>query len=184
MKIKNFKVNIRLKEVYSALKNKDIKITPEIETLISVVEREVSEVLTPAVIFDTFEVKDKSVEKILGVISPQKNTQFISLIATTLGLDVDKFIFSTTDIMKINIAEIIVQEYLSSAVLFVIKVIQERLDENLQPSSAFLIPEQLYEDITNILQTEKINIKYLKEENKLLPASSCLNYVYWFKSKK
>lgn len=184
MKIKNFKVNIRLKEVYNLLKNKDIKITPEIETMVTIVEREVNEILTPAVVFETFETQDEKLEFFTKYLSIPKNAKYISFVATTLGENITKFISSITDTVKKTVAEILLQEYLNSSVTFIVKLIQERLNEELEAGSIFLLPEDLYEEVLKILSAEKINISYDKDNKKLSPDYTCLNYVYWFKMKK
>lgn len=184
MKIKNFKVSIRLKEVYNALKDNNIKITPEIETLVTIVDRELIEVLKPAVVFETFDIQDKKIELLSKLPSIPKNAKYISFIAATLGSDITTFVSSITDIVKRTIAEILTQEYLNSSVIFVVKLIQETLNEELEAGSIFLLPEEAYSEALELLAAHKINLSYDTENKKFSPEYTRLSYLYWFKSKK
>ena len=183
MKIKNFKIEPRLKEIYNNLKQKGIKLTSEIETLVSVVDKEINDLISPAVVFDTFDIKDDRIKNFLKTILIPKNTESISFVISTLGSEVEKFLASVNEEVKKNIAEAIVLEYLSSSINFVIRLLEEKTEQNLQPSSIFLLPNDFYEEIINLLSADKIGVSY-SQSKQIFPLYTSLNYFFWFKTKK
>jgi hypothetical protein len=184
MKIKNFKIEPRLKEVYNNLKQKGIKITPEVETLVSVVDKEIKDLISPAVVFDTFDISDDKIKSFLKTIQVTKNAEDISFIVSTLGSEIEKFFASINEDVKRNIAEVIVLEYLNSSINFVIKLLEEKTEQNLQPSSIFLLPDEFYEEIINLLSADKIGVSYSQHNKQIFPVYTSLNYFFWFKTKK
>lgn len=185
MKIKNFKINLRLKEVYNNLRQKDIKLTPEIETLVSVAEKELQEVILPSVVFDTFDVKkDERIKNFVNSIQIPKNVELVSFVISTLGDKVENFVSSIEDEIKRNIAEAVIIEYLNSSIMFVIKILQEKFEDNVETGSVFLLQENFYDEIIKLLSADKIGVCYLSDTKKLLPKYTSLNYLFWFRTKK
>ncbi|MFN3551291.1 MAG: hypothetical protein ACK4WJ_05750 [Endomicrobiia bacterium] len=184
MKIKNFKLTLRIKEVYNNLKQKNIKFTEEIETLVSVVEKELQEVISPSVVFDTFDVKkDERMKNFVNFLQIPKNVDSVSFIILTLGEKIESFVSSINDEMKKIVTETIIAEYLTSCSIFVTKILQEKFEDSLEMGSLFLLPENFYKEIINLLSADKIGVSYIEETRKLLPKYTSLNYLFWFRKK-
>lgn len=180
MKIKNFKVNFRIKEVYRYLKEKNITITPEIDTLTSIIDKELSEFIVPSAVFETYSIKREEIKHIISNFSIPKNAQEISFIVATLGKKVNEFITSITDEIKKVTTEAILRDYLESSVIFICKLLQEQ-NKDLEMGTIFLVPENLHENIINLLEAQKIDVSY--SQQKLSPEYTSINYTLWFRKK-
>ncbi|MEN3013891.1 MAG: hypothetical protein ABDH23_04660 [Endomicrobiia bacterium] len=180
MKIKKFKVNYRIKELHSYLKEHNLTITPEIDTLITIVDKEISELIIPSAVFETYDIKNEKIAYIINNFSIPKNAKEITFIVVTLGNKINDFLSSTTDEIKKLIAYGLVQEYLNSSVIFIYKLLKEQ-NEDLEMGTIFLAPQSLYEDITKLLSSEKIDVYY--SQQKLFPEYTSINYILWYKKK-
>ncbi|MCS7230945.1 MAG: hypothetical protein RMJ67_02220 [Elusimicrobiota bacterium] len=180
MKIKKFKVSYRIKEIYRYLKENNINITDEIDTLISIVDKEIAEIILPSAVFETYNIKNEKIHDIINNLSIPKNTQEITFIIVTLGKKITEFLSSITDEIKKLITFALLQEYLNSSVIFICKILQEQ-NKDLEMGTVFLVPENLYERVCQLLISEKIEVYY--SHQKLLPEYTSLNYVLWFRKK-
>jgi len=90
---------------------------------------------------------------------------------------------SAEEIRKI-IADTLLHEYLNSAIEFVIKLLKEKTEENTEPGSVFLVQQELYKDIIELLSAEKIGVSFELQNNQLLPVYTKITYSLWFKTKK
>lgn len=180
MKIKKFKVNLRIKEVYRYLKEKNISITPEIDTLTSIVDKELSEFIVPSAVFETYNINSDKIKHIVNNFSLPKNTQEISFIVATLGNKVEEFLSSITEEIKKTITYAILNEYLESSVIFICKLLQEQ-NKDLDMGTIFLVPDNLHEEIINLLKAEKIEVCF--SQNRIFPEYTSINYTLWFRKK-
>lgn len=180
MKIKKFKVNFRIKEVYKYLKEKNISITPEVDTLISIIDKEISDFIIPSAVFETYNIKNDKIKNIISNFTIPKNAQEISFIIVSLGNKINDFLSSINDEIKKTITQAIINEYLESSLIFICKLLQEQ-NKDLEMGSVFLISDNLYEEIINLLKAEKIEVFY--SQNQLFPEYTSINYALWFRKK-
>ncbi len=184
MKIKNFKINLRIKEVYNNLKQKNIKFTKEIETLVYVIDKELKDVIFPSVLFDTFDVKkDQRIKNFVNFFQIPKNVESVSFIILTLGDKIEDFISYINDEIKKNVAESIILEYITSSLIFVTKVLQEKFEDNIEVGSLFLLPENFYNEVIKLLSADKIGVSYEEKTKQILPKYTSLNYLFCFRKK-
>jgi len=184
VKIKKFKLELKLRNVYDNLKEKGVKITPEIETLVSVIEKELEEVIEPSVVVETYSIKDNKISEIIRDLQIPKNVVAITFCIATVGDKVEKLVLSTTEEIKKIVIDTMLHEYLNSAVEFVIKLLKEKSEENIEPSSIFIVQQNLYKDIIELLSAEKIGVSFNIQNNQLLPVYTIIIYSLWFKTKK
>lgn len=183
MKIKKFRLNLRIKEVYNNLKQQNIKITPEIQTMISIVEQELAEYLIPAVSTETFDIKEPKIDKFVKNIQIPKNVVSVTFIVATLGDKVDKFVSSITDEIKKSVSTAILEEYLSASLEFISKILEEKNENDVEHSTLFVLSEEFYPEILPLLSIDKIGVEYFVENKKLSPVYSTVNYMFWFRKK-
>jgi hypothetical protein len=183
MKIKKFKLELKLKNIYDSLKEKEIKITPEVETLVTLVKKKLEEIIEPSVIFESYSPKDNKITEIVKYLQLPKNVVEITFCVATLGSKVEEFISSCNEEIEKNIANVILYEYLNSAAEFVIKLLKEKSEENVEPGSIFLVQQELYKDILELLSAEKIGVSFDLQKNQLFPFYTTITYCLWFKTK-
>ncbi len=183
MKIKKFKLELKLKDVYNRLKQLNIQVTDEIIVLVDVVKKEVDELVIPSVLFENFSVKDPKIENFKKTISLPKDTAFVTFVISTLGDKIEKIILETTDQLKKTVLETIIEEYLNSAIIFVSRILKEKIEEDIEIGNSFLLPPEYYKEVISLLSAEKIDV-YLKENNTLSPLCTNISYIPLFKSKK
>lgn len=184
MKIKKFKIEPRITEIYNTLKNNGVKITAEVETLVNLVKKEINEVIEPAVVFESFGIKDTKIAQIITNFSIPKNVVAVVFIIATLGEKIENYINSIDDELKNLIAKTTATEFLNSAINFVVKIIKEKSEENIEPGNIFLLPQESYSDILQILSAEKIGVRYSYDSSQILPVYTSVNYLYLIKTKK
>jgi hypothetical protein len=184
MKIKKFKLDLKLRNVFENLKEKNVKITPEIETLVSVIEKELEEIIEPSVVVEIYNIKDNKINQIIKHLQIPKNTVAITFCIATVGTKAEEFVMSSTEEIKKIIADTLLHEYLNSAIEFVIKLLKEKTEENTEPGSVFLVQQELYKDIIELLSAEKIGVSVELQKNQLLPVYTKITYSLWFKTKK
>ncbi len=184
MKIKKFKLDLKLKDIYDSLKEKGVKITPEVETLVLVVKKEVEEIIEPSVVFESYNVKDEKISNIVNYLQIPKNTIEITFCVATLGDKIENFVSSCTEEIKKIVTEVVLYEYLNNAVEFVIKLLKEKTEENIEPGSVFFVPQQMYKDLIDLLSAEKIGVCFDTQKNQILPVYTTITYCLWFKTKK
>jgi len=184
MKIKKFKLDIKLRNVYDNLKEKCVKITPEIETLVDVIEKELGEIIEPSIVFESYSPKDDKISEIVKHLQLPKNVVEITFCVATLGNKVENFVSSCNEEIKKVITDIMLYEYLNSAAEFAIKLLKEKSEENIEPGSIFLVQQELYKDIIDLLSAEKIGVSFDSQKNQFLPVYTTITYSLWFKTKK
>jgi hypothetical protein len=182
MKIKKFKVVPRLREVYNNLKQTNIKITPEIETLVDMYDKQLSNIISPAVLFETYESKNSVILDIKKYFDIPKNAAMITFIITTLGSEVEEFETQQKDEIKNKILQTLLLEYLDSSLRFVYKILQEQTEENYDLSSIFISPHEAFLEIFKLSDPVKINVKY--DRGIFTPKYSSVNHIFWFSKKK
>lgn len=183
MKIKKFKLDLKLRNVYDNLKKIGIKITPEVETLVSVIEKELEEVIEPSVVVETYYIKDNKINEIIKHLQIPKNVVAITFCIATIGDKVEDFVMSSNEEIKKNIADTILHAYLNSAVEFVIKLLKEKTEENVEPRSVLLAQQEIYKDIIELLSAEKIGVSFNIQDKQLLPVYTTIVYSLWFETK-
>ncbi len=183
MKIKKFKLELRLKDVYNRLKQSNVQLTDEVTVLIDVIKKEVDGLIVPSVLFEIYEIKSEKVANFIKNIVIPKNTTNITFVIVTLGEQIDKLILATTEHLKKVILETIVDEYLKAALVFVSKILKEKIEEDIEVGNSFLVPQEFYKEVLLLLSSEKIGV-YLTENNTLSPICTNVSYMLLFKTKK
>lgn len=182
MKIKKFKVTPRIKNVYSNLKQNGINITPEIETLVNVMDKKISEVMVPSLLLETFDIADEKVKHIISFLNLPQNTSNISFILVTLGKEVEIFLKGEEDNIKKSVVESLLTEHISASVMFAYKLLQEQVEEDYELSSVFTPSEEICSEIISLVKPERIGIEY--NTGVFSPIYSSINYLFWFNKKR
>ncbi len=182
MKIKKFKIVPRIREVYNNLRRNNICITSEIETMVTIVDKKIAEVVLPSVLFETFEIEDKRIEKIKSKIENiPKNVSLITFILVTLGEKVENISVTEDKEIEKIVVESLLLEYLDAALRFTYKILQQQLEEKQELSSIFTLPCEVYPELFCLIDPAKIGLRY--ENSLLVPKFSSINYLFWFKKK-
>lgn len=182
MKIKKFKLTPRFREVYNNLKQFGIKLTPEIETLVEMYDKQITNIISPSVLFETYETKNSVISEIKKYIDIPKNVSLITFIISTLGYEIENLETQQNDEIKTKILETLLMEYLDSSLRFVFKILQEQTEENYELSSVFISPQESLVEIFKLVDPAKIDVKY--ESGKFFPRYTSVNYLFWFSKKK
>lgn len=183
MKIKKFKLNLKIKEVYNNLKQNNIKITPEIETMVSIVSKEISEYIIPAITTETFDVKDNKISWFTNNVQIPKNVVYVTFIVATLGDKVEQYLSSISEEVKKSVTLSILNAYLNSALDFIIQILDEKKETDVEHGTLFTLDENFYPETLGLLSSDKIGVFYEKESKKLSPCFTTINYMFWFKKK-
>jgi len=185
-KIKKFKVNLRKREiihnfkVISAIK----QITEELEGLIvKEIEKSV-EYLSPASMFDTFQVEEAKRDFNLSF-DPHENILAVSIIVVTVGEEIEKQIGIATDQgeqLRAKILNAIGIEACNSSLNFIYKIISDEAEE------CIVSPAQKVQTDTAIKIVEKFNTKrigvYINDKSEILPLYTAVALVKWLPVKK
>lgn len=182
MKIKKIKLTTRLREIYNNLKQRGITITPEIETMVSIVDKKISEIIVPSVLFETFDIKDAKIQEVKNQLEIPKNVGFISFILVTLGKEVDSIIEKENEEINKMITDVVLTEYLNAGIRFVYKILEEQTEENFDLSSVFIVHNESYDTVFKLLDTQKIGVSY--NSSTFSPKYSSINYLFWFRKRK
>ncbi len=182
MKIKKFKLTPRFREVYNELKQRNIKITPEIETLVQMYDKQISDLLSSSVLFETYETKSSVISEIKKFIEIPKNASLITFIVSTLGVEVEELEKKENEELKNVVLEVLLLEYLDSSLRFVFKILQEQTEENYELSTIFNSPKELISEVFKLINPEKISVSY--DNNIFRPKYTSVNYLFWFSNKK
>jgi hypothetical protein len=62
-------------------------------------------------------------------------------------------------------------------------LLKEKSEENVEPGSIFLVQQELYKDILELLSAEKIGVSFDLQKNQLFPFYTTITYCLWFKTK-
>lgn len=178
MKIKKFKLTPRFREIYNNLKQSGIKVTPEVETLVDMYNNQVKNIISPSVLFETYETKNPSVLEIKKHFDIPKNAALITFIISTLGSEVEELETQQDDEIKDKILKTLLMEYLDSSLRFVFKILQEQTEENYELSSVFISPQEALSEIFKLADPLKINVKH--ETGMFSPKYTSVNYILWF----
>jgi hypothetical protein len=184
-KIKNFKVNLRIKEILRVIKklNNISDVSLELEEIVKRGYRVYSKFLHPAVVYDTFSKESFPLLEKHAMLS--KYVAF-SVFFITIGNDIEEeyklnatAFGEHTSILVFAIAV----DALEQARNFVQRLIMnEAKDESCEISRAEELDNTVYGKFARIIPIEKINVKILSGE--LDPKYSTCGLLYWIPSKK
>jgi len=187
-KIRNFKVNLREREVIHNLKLiTEIKeFTPQLQEAVRKEMERAKEYLSPASVFDTFEVEE-SIEKFGLEIEQSLKVSSISIIIATVGQDIEKEIENATNRDEKIISQIINaigMEALNSTLNFIYKILNEdaRKEESelLQNEK---ISGDMEKEIIKKFDAKRINV-YVTENNQVKPVYTAVGLAKWVPRKK
>ncbi|MEA5000801.1 MAG: hypothetical protein VB017_02815 [Endomicrobiaceae bacterium] len=185
-KIKNFKINIRPREI-SRILRKLLNITEldiDVEESVQRACFFYGKCIKPAVVYDTFS-KETAVFSFIGE-TPSKWIA-VSPFILTIGNALKEEFDSNRDIFgeyTTQIVSAISADTLEQSKNFVQKLIaSEAGDENCELSRHLEISSNFYHDVFQILPVEKINVT-LSEDGKFKPSYSAAGLFYWIPLKK
>lgn len=184
-KIKNFKINIRPKEISRILKKfSDLKeLSIEVEEAVQRACYFYGHTIKPAVVYDTF-----SKESLEFSNFPEIEQKWIALspFVLTIGNDLKEEFDKNIDIFgqwTTKIVSAISADTLEQSKNFIQRLIlQEAKDEQCELSRALEINENL-DLIQKLLPLEKINVS-VNEQNKFNPSYTVAGIYYWLPVKK
>lgn len=185
-KIKNFKINIRPREISRILRKllnvPDLSI--DIEESVQRACFFYGKCIKPAVVYETF--SKESMICSFDIDTPNKWIA-VSPYVLTIGNSLQEEFDNKQDIVgeyTTQIVAAISADTLEQSKNFVQKLItSEASDENCELSRHVDLPNNLYQDICKVLPIEKINV-ILSEDGKFEPAYSTAGLFYWIPLKK
>lgn len=189
-KIKKYKLSLRPSYAARNLKKKLPETIPWQDTMEEDVKREISRLerlLTPSSIYETFSKADSpETLKALWNGSP-KGAVSISLIATTIGTDVEREIASQKEQSadyQAFVIDAVAQEALEQSAHFVNKLLnEESKEEHCECTPSLPLEPVLFKDSLEILQSHKADI-VLNDAGGIAPLYSSVSYCFWNPSKK
>ena len=185
-KIKNFKINIRPKEISRILKKfSDLKeLSIEVEEAVQRACYFYGHTIKPAVVYDTF--SKESTELNSNFFDFQEKWIAVSPFVLTIGNDLKDEFDKNINIFgewTTKIVSAISADTLEQSKSFIQRLIsQEAKEEQCELSRALEITENL-DTIQNLLPLEKINVS-VSEQNKFIPSYTIAGLYYWLPVKK
>lgn len=186
-KIKNFKINLRYREVLKLLKTtSDIKeITQQLEEAVKQEIQRIQKIIQPAAIFET--ITYEQMPDILKNPSPERwlaATLFLTTIGPNLEQDI-KDAQRKEEIILSNILHCLSLEALEQSINFIYRIILSEAKEEECELSIFkgITSYEKLQELFNILPGEKIGIKLL-ENAQLEPLYSSGGVIFWIPIKK
>jgi hypothetical protein len=178
-KIKNYRINLRPREIARSLKNEhQIATTPEIELAVDAAIKRWKALVHPAAVYTT--LTRTTAEKATSIAFPDK-TVAVSVLAATIGPD-----FSATQASiegegapsEALLMAAVQHEALQQAVQFGIKLLQDQAKEEECELSQAVVAEdpKLVSGLGNLLGTSRIGIN---AEEGALPPHARLIWVFW-----
>ncbi|MBR3627493.1 MAG: hypothetical protein IKN42_01445 [Elusimicrobia bacterium] len=185
-KIKNFKINIRTREISRIIRKllnvEDLPI--EVEESVQKACFICEKIIKPAVVYDTFS-KEAMIFPI-EIENPEKWVA-ISPYVLTIGdvleeeYNKNKSLFGE---YGVQIISAISADALEQSKNFVQKILySEASDENCELSRSIELPKQYNQEIIKYLPIDKINLS-LTEEGNFIPVNSMAGIYYWIPLKK
>ncbi len=185
-KIKNFKINIRTREISRIIRKllnvEDLPI--EVEEAVQKSCFVCEKIIKPAVVYDTFskEAMTFSIE----VEAPEKWIA-VSPYIVTIGNVLQEEYNKNKELFGeygVQIMSAISSDALDQSRNFVQKLLaSEAGDENCELSRSIELPKQYNQEIITYLPVEKINLS-LNEDGNFVPANSMAGLYYWIPLKK
>ena len=185
-KIKNFKINIRTREISRIIRKllnvEDLPI--EVEEAVQKSCFVCEKIIKPAVVYDTFskEAMTFSIE----VEAPERWIA-VSPYIVTIGNVLQEEYNKNKELFGeygVQIMSAISSDALDQSRNFVQKLLaSEASDENCELSRSIELPKQYNREIITYLPVEKINLSLNEEEN-FVPANSMAGLYYWIPLKK
>ncbi len=185
-KIKNFKINIRTREISRIIRKllnvEDLPI--EVEEAVQKSCFVCEKIIKPAVVYDTFskEAMTFSIE----VEAPEKWIA-VSPYIVTIGNVLQEEYNKNKELFGeygVQIMSAISSDALDQSRNFVQKLLaSEAGDENCELSRSIELPKQYNQEIITYLPVEKINLS-LNEDGNFVPANSMEGLYYWIPLKK
>lgn len=185
-KIKNFKINIRTREISRIIKKLldmqelNIDIEESIQKSCFICEK----IIKPAVVYSTF-----SKEKTAFPIEVEAPSKWIAVSAyiLTIGNVLQEEYNKNKEIFGeygVQIVSAISADALEQAKNFVQKLLtSEASDENCELSRNIELPKEYNQEIIKYLPIEKINLT-LSQQGDFIPANSMAGLYYWIPLKK
>jgi hypothetical protein len=184
-KIKNFKINLRIKEILRVTKklNNVFEVSFELEEIVKRSCHVYSKFLHPSVVYDTFSRESFSLL--------EENTALFKYVACsvffiTIGNNLEEeYKLNTTAFGEYTsiIVSAIAVDALEQGRNFVHKlIINEAKDESCEISRAEGFDNTVYSDLAKIIPIEKINVSIVSGE--LIPKYSACGLFYWIPSKR
>ncbi|MDR2860559.1 MAG: hypothetical protein LBV66_01850 [Elusimicrobiota bacterium] len=185
-KVKNFKINLRTKDIIRSIKRLSVNETgfPEdFDITVQKACRYYSNFIHPSVIYDAFN-KD-SIVSISEKDAPQKwiarSILFVT-IGSLLEQECKKNMTQFGEYTETIVSSIAV-DALDQSKNFVCRIISSEADnENCDISRAVEVPNEFYAGLSKVIPIDKIDISL--EDDKLSPKYSLCSMVYWTPSKK
>ena len=185
-KIKNFKINIRTREISRIIRkllNME-ELTIEIEEAVQKSCFVCEKIIKPAVVYDTF--SKESMTFSLEIDPPEKwiaVSPYILTIGNVLQEEYNKN-KSLFGEYGVQIVSAISADALEQSRNFVQKLLaSEASDENCELSRSVDLPKQYNSEIINYLPVDKINLS-LTDDGNFVPESSIAGIYYWIPLKK
>jgi hypothetical protein len=184
-KIKNFKVNIRLKDISRIVKklvNAD-DMSIEIEEAIQMSCRFYAKFLSPAVVYDTF-----SKESLIFVYEKDVPAKWVaeSIFFVTIGDTIEKEQKKNENAFGEHTSKIvsaIAVDALEQSKNFVQRlIVNEAQDEKCDITRVVDIPNELCKEVSKVVQSEKIGVSV--QSGNIFPKYSSAGLFYWIPSKK
>ena len=185
-KIKNFKINIRTREISRIIRKllnvEDLPI--EVEECVQKACFVCEKVIKPAVVYDTF-----SKETMVFPIEIEAPEKWVAMSAyvLTIGTVLEEEYNKNKELFGeygVQIISAISADALDQSRNFVQKLLSsEAGDENCELSRNIEIPKQYNQEIIKSLPVDKINLS-LTEEGDFVPANSMAGIYYWIPLKK
>jgi hypothetical protein len=185
-KIKNFKINIRTREISRIIRKLlNVEELPiEIEEAVQKSCFVCEKIIKPAVVYDTFS-KETMIFSI-ETEAPEKWVAISPYILTIGNVLEEEYSKNKTLFGEygVQIVSAIAADALEQARSFVQKLLSsEAGDENCELSRSIELPKQYNQEIIKYLPVEKINLS-LTEEGDFIPANSMAGIYYWIPLKK
>lgn len=185
-KIKNFKINIRTREISRIIRKLlNVEELPiEIEEAVQKSCFVCEKIIKPAVVYDTF-----SKETMLFSIETEAPEKWVAIspYILTIGNVLEEEYSKNKTLFGeygVQIVSAIAADALEQARSFVQKLLSsEAGDENCELSRSIELPKQYNQEIIKYLPVEKINLS-LTEEGDFIPANSMAGIYYWIPLKK
>jgi hypothetical protein len=184
-KIKNFKVNLRVKDILRVVRKliNAVDVSVELEETIQRCSRFYVKFLSPSVVYDTF-----SKESLPFVYEKDIPPKWVaeSIFFVTIGSDLEEEYKKNENAFGEHTSKIvsaIAVDALEQSKNFVQRIISdEAQDENCEVTRAVDIGNEYYEEISNVIPADKIGVSV--EEGVVYPKYSSAGLFYWVPSKK
>jgi hypothetical protein len=180
-KIKNYRINLRAREVIRLLKNEQhLPATPELEVSVDAALKRWKSLVQPAAVYTT--LTRATAEKTTSIAFPEKSVA-VSILAATIGAGLScasTEAASEGPVSEAVLLHAVAQEALQQAVQFGVKLLLEQAKEEECTLSALVQAEDgnLVNSLSSLLGTARIGIEP-QGEGSALPPYARLIWVFW-----